>query len=123
MNKLLLAIILLIAVSTQASDTTKFYKIVDFGKPTQIKYECTVVNGDTTCKEMGSGKVQGLSDSTKIEISAEEKEVLTYIVEIEKIETEMTKKQKDKEALITIVQYLSQRYKIDIQELIKRVSK
>lgn len=68
MKKITLIIFLLIAGTTFANDTVKvFTKIVDYGKITQIKYECVVFsNGDTICKEQGKGSSQGQSDTTEI---------------------------------------------------------
>ncbi len=68
MKKLILITILLIAGNVFSQDTVKkFTKIVDFGKPTQVQYECIVFsNGDTLCKEKGKGNAQGVQDTTEI---------------------------------------------------------
>lgn len=73
----------------------KFTKIVDFGKPTQIKYECVVLsNGDTVCKEQGKGFTQGYkeqTDSTKTEFTVQEQKLLELVKQLNKIENDITK--------------------------------
>ena len=136
---LYILIILCIASIGNAQDTTRFFKIVDFGKPTQIKYECFVIhkyNGeiDTVCVEKGKGSSQGFSDSTKIELTDNEKEVLYFLEQLNKIEQEQKKVTDDankkmqelndsKNQLIGVLTYTSKKYGIDINELIKKLQK
>ena len=134
MKKLIVILICLIAVQVSAQDTvSKFYKIVDFGKPTQIKYECVVFsNGDTVCKETARGMAQGLSDSTKTELSDNEKEILYFLNELQKIDDKVKEIQNNankqlaeleasKQQLIGVLTYTSKKYGIDINELIKKL--
>ena len=134
MKKLIVILILLIAVQIQAQDTVKkFIKIVDFGKQTQIKYECIVFsNGDTICKETARGMAQGLSDSTKTELSDNEKEILYFLNELQKIDDKVKEIQNNankqlaeleasKQQLIGVLTYTSKKYGIDINELIKKL--
>ena len=98
MKKLITIIILLIASVSFSQDTVKkYYKIVDFGKPTQIKYECVVFsNGDTICKEQGKGFSQGYKEQTDtLEVQQELQNVQklykeTYEQKVKALETSDT---------------------------------
>jgi hypothetical protein len=124
MKKLLIAIFLFVAVSTQAQDTLKvFTKIIDFGKPTRVDYKCCIIQTgnriDTIYTELSKGSSQGFG--VKDSVSTEEQELLNVLTEIQKIESQVQELAKQKEQLTGVAIYISRKYGIDIEKLLKKI--
>lgn len=132
MKKLITIILLLIAVSTQAQDT--IHKFINYGTPKQVHYIGIIKGNDTVWKEAGKGISQGFEDSAKVEVklSPEEKELIDILKALDKTNNEITKFVIDnggqqlldnKQKLIGIIEMYQEKFKINLQELIKRISK
>ena len=55
--------------------------------------------------------------------TTEEKEILYFVEQLQKVEQQITELQKTKEQIIGTLTYIQQKYQINLQELIKRVEK
>ena len=130
---LVFLLLIVLQVDAQVDTVKKFIKFTDYGRPTQVKYECTIFsNGDTICKEMGKGSSQGWNDSAKVELTVQEQKLLELVRQLNKIENEITKFIIDnggqellntKQQVIGALAVLSREYGIDLQALLKKVQK